>query len=65
LAERTLAGRGDQIIGDLIGRMRHDGCSGQPGLVELITGIPGASRSVRRIILQEWRSPQVSSMFQS
>jgi hypothetical protein len=43
----TVAGRGDQIIADLIERMRHDGCGGRPGLVELITAIPGASLQCR------------------
>jgi hypothetical protein len=34
-------------------RMRHDGCGGQPGRVELLTGIEGASsRPVRRIVLR-------------
>jgi hypothetical protein len=47
----TLAGHGDRIIGEIIERMRHDGCGGQAGLVELITAIPGASRPVRRIVL--------------
>jgi hypothetical protein len=32
---------------------RHDGCGGRPKFVELITGIPGASRPVRRIVLVE------------
>ena len=27
----TLAGHGDRIIGDIIERMRHDGCGGQAG----------------------------------
>jgi hypothetical protein len=33
--------------------MRHDGCGGRPQFAELITGIPGASRPVRRIVLME------------
>jgi hypothetical protein len=49
----TLAGFGDQSVGDLLARLRHDGCCGQPEFVELITGIPGASRPVRRIVLIE------------
>jgi hypothetical protein len=49
----TLAGYGHRIVGEIIERMRHDGCGGQAGLVELITGIPGASRPVRRIVLIE------------
>jgi hypothetical protein len=33
--------------------MRHDGCGGSPGRVELITGIEGASsRPVRKIALR-------------
>ena len=49
----TLAGHGDRIIGEIIERMRHDGSGGQVGLVELLTGIPGASRPVRRIVLRD------------
>jgi hypothetical protein len=47
----TLAGFGEQRVGDLLARLRHDGCCGRPEFVELITGIPGASRPVRRIVL--------------
>jgi hypothetical protein len=44
----------DMLIRDIIGRMRHDGCGGSPGRVELITGIEGASsRPVRKIVLRE------------
>jgi hypothetical protein len=36
-----------------ISRMRHDGCGGRPGRVELLTGIDGASsRPVRKIVLR-------------
>jgi hypothetical protein len=49
----TLAGFGDRRLGDLIAKMHHDGCGGRPEFVELITGIPGASRPVRRIVLIE------------
>jgi hypothetical protein len=39
-------------IRDIIAKMRHDGCGGGAGKVELITGIEGASnRPVRRIVL--------------
>ena len=39
-------------IRDLLAKMRHDGCGGRPGRVELITGIEGASsRPVRKIVL--------------
>ena len=44
--------RSDMLIRDIIARMRHDGCGGRPGRVELLTGIEGASsRPVRRIVL--------------
>ena len=42
--------RSDVPIRDIIARMRHDGCGGRAGKVELLTGIEGASsRPVRRI----------------
>jgi hypothetical protein len=47
------SGFGDQIVDDLLARMRHDGCGGRPQFVELLTGIPAASRPVRRIVLVE------------
>ena len=37
----TIAGLGDRIIGDLLAKMRHDGCGGRPQFAELLTGIPG------------------------
>jgi hypothetical protein len=38
----------------LLARMRHDGCGGRAGYVELISGIDGVSkRPVRRIVLRE------------
>jgi hypothetical protein len=44
--------RSDVPIRDIIARMRHDGCGGRAGKVELLTGIEGASsRPVRRIVL--------------
>jgi hypothetical protein len=49
----TIAGLGDQRVGDLLARMRHDGCGGRPQFAELVTRIPGASRPVRRIVLIE------------
>jgi hypothetical protein len=45
--------RRDMPIRDIIARMRHDGCGGRAGKVELITGIDGASRPVRKIVLRE------------
>jgi hypothetical protein len=39
-------------IRDIIAPMRHDGCGGRTGKVELLTGIAGvSSRPVRRIVL--------------
>jgi hypothetical protein len=39
-------------VRDILAKMRHDGCGGRAGRVELLTGIEGASsRSVRRIVL--------------
>jgi hypothetical protein len=44
----------DATLRDIIARMRHDGCGGRPKLVELVTGIEGASsRPVRKIVLRE------------
>jgi hypothetical protein len=40
----TIAGHGDRRVGDLIRRLKHEGCGGRPKLVELITGIPGGAR---------------------
>ena len=40
------------LIRDIIARMRHDGCGGRAGKVELLTGVDGASsRPLRRILL--------------
>jgi hypothetical protein len=51
LAE-THAPRSDLPIREIIKRMRHDGCDGRPGRVELLSGLEGASsRPVRRIVL--------------
>jgi hypothetical protein len=47
----TIAGHGDRRVGDLIRRLKHEGCGGKPKLVELITGIPGSSAWQRRIVL--------------
>jgi hypothetical protein len=49
---QTHTKQGDLPIRDIIKRMRHDGCGGRPGRVELLTGVEGASsRPVRRIVL--------------
>jgi hypothetical protein len=43
---------GEMLIRDILDRMRHDGCGGRAGRVELLTGIEGvSSRPVRRIVL--------------
>jgi hypothetical protein len=50
IAETHMA-RGEMLIREIIDRMRHDGCGGRAGKVEL-TGIEGvSSRPVRRIVL--------------
>jgi hypothetical protein len=44
---------GHRTPGDILARMRHDGCGGQAARAELLTGIEGASsRPVRRIVLR-------------
>jgi CBS domain-containing protein len=47
---RMLAG--NMTIREIIKRMRHYGCGGRPGRVELLTGIEGA-RPVRKIIVRD------------
>ena len=47
--------RRDMLLRDIIKRMRHDGCGGRAGKVELLTGIDGVtSRPVRRIAPMEF-----------
>ncbi len=42
----------DMPIREIIRRMRHDGCGGRAGKVELLTGIDGVtSRPVRKIVV--------------
>ena len=42
------------ILRVLISGMRHEGCGGRAGKVELLTGIEGGySRPVRRIVLRD------------
>jgi len=42
------------LIRDIIARMRHDGCGGNSGNAELLTGIESASsRPVRKIVLRD------------
>ena len=46
--------RRDMQLREIIKRMRHDGCGGRAGRVELATGIEGVtSRPVRKIVLLE------------
>ena len=40
----------DLPLRDILARMRHDGCGGRAGKVELMSGIDGTSRPVRRIV---------------
>ena len=52
-AETHFAQR-DMQLREIIQRMRHDGCGGRAGRVELATGIDGVtSRPVRKIVLVE------------
>ena len=44
--------QGDMLIRDILDHARHDGCGGRAGRAELLTGIEGSSRPVRRIVLQ-------------
>jgi hypothetical protein len=49
----TNAAQRDMPIREIIKRMRHDGCGGRAGKVELMTGIDRASsRPVRKIVLR-------------
>src|SRR6476659_1645219 len=55
-SETHAAGQRGMLIRDIIARMRHDGCGGRAGKVELLTGIEGASsRRVRRIVVEGCR----------
>jgi hypothetical protein len=48
----THAAQRAMLICDIIAKMRHDGCGGRAGRVELLTGIEGASRRP----MKEWRT---------
>jgi hypothetical protein len=48
-SETHAAGQRDMLIRDIIARMRHDGCGGRAGRVELLTGIEGASSRPMRL----------------
>jgi hypothetical protein len=45
--------QGDMLIRDILDRARHDSCGGRAGRAELLTGIEGSSRPVRRIVLRD------------
>jgi hypothetical protein len=50
----THAAQRGMLNRDIVAKMRHDGCGGRPGRLELLTGIEGASsRPVRRIVVLE------------
>jgi len=40
-------------VRDIPATMRNDGCGGRAGKAELLTGIEGSSRPVRRILLRD------------
>jgi hypothetical protein len=46
IAETHMA-QGEMLIRDIIDRMRHDGCGGRAGKVELLTSIEGDARRCR------------------
>ncbi len=51
--ENAGTGECDLPIRTILDRMRHDGCGGRAGRVELLTGIEGASsRPVCKIVLR-------------
>jgi hypothetical protein len=44
----------DATLREIVARIHHEGCGGRPKLVELVTGIGGASSMpVRKIVLRE------------
>ena len=50
----THAAQSAMPIREIIAKMRHDGCGGRVGRVELLTGIEAASsRLVRKIVLRD------------
>jgi hypothetical protein len=52
LRHEAHAAQRDMLLGYIIAEMRHDGCGGLAGRVELLTGIEGASsRPVRKIVV--------------
>jgi hypothetical protein len=54
MVNQVHAAKSDLPLRDLLDKMRHDGCGGRAGKVELLTGIEGvSSRPVRKILLRE------------
>ena len=53
MISETHMAQGEMLIRDILDRARHDGCGGRAGKVELLTGIEGSSRPIRRIVLVE------------
>jgi len=51
MLSETHAPRSDLPLREIIARMRHDGCR-RAGKVELMTGIDGSGRPVRKIVLR-------------
>jgi hypothetical protein len=43
----------DSTLRQILARARHDGCGGRAGKAELLTGIEGSSRPIRRIVLRD------------
>jgi hypothetical protein len=57
MISETHMAQGDMLIRDILDRMRHDGCGGRAGKAELLTGIEGSSRPIRRIVLPPPQPP--------
>jgi hypothetical protein len=52
MGNQVHAAKSDLPLRDILAKMRHDGCGGRAGQVELLSGIEGvSSRPVRRIVL--------------
>jgi hypothetical protein len=46
--------RRDMLIRDILAKMRHAGCGGRAGKVELLSAVEGvSSRPVRRIVVRD------------
>jgi hypothetical protein len=49
MVNETHTPQDDMLIRDIIARLRHDGCGGRAGKVELLTGIEGSCWSVAKL----------------